>query len=319
MANVDSMPSGRLTASEWACESPTIVTRAAPPRVGVGGPRPAPGRRPSVAAVEAGGASNVGLGAARGPVERIDRDVAGRRARPPQPAPINGRPPRARPAVRHHRPSAPVRTGSLDEAVAQLGHDDRDGQGDGEPAGRAVGRADEHEDRPVPQVQPVAAPPTATSGGQPRTGAHARSPPGGRRRARRRAPAPTPAAAATGRRSRRSARRPGDARRAPATRRPPPTTSRIGRRRLRRQAAGARRGPPRAPDERRRRAEQQPAGRVNVDRYMKLTRSMPPNTSTGPGPPACSQNVQHHRRPQRAPASSRGDDRWREAGAGQQR
>ncbi len=38
--NVDSMPSGRLMASEWACESPTIVTRfgTAGTVVGVTGP-----------------------------------------------------------------------------------------------------------------------------------------------------------------------------------------------------------------------------------------------------------------------------------------
>jgi hypothetical protein len=35
-----------------------------------------------------------------------------------------------------------------------------------------------------------------------------------------------------------------------------------------------------------------PPARVNVDKYMKLTRSTPPKNGTGPGPLACSHHVQ---------------------------
>ena len=53
-SNVDSMPSGRFTASEWACESPTIATRRGPGGAAVGAGAASVG-----ATVEVGGASNV--------------------------------------------------------------------------------------------------------------------------------------------------------------------------------------------------------------------------------------------------------------------
>ena len=146
ITNVSSIPSGTLTASEWACESPTMATRRAERCGGTDGR--GRGRR--------GGRHEGRLLAALRPVERIDRGVEpdeqgdGRR-RPGEHLDADGSggaPPPAERALAHRR---------LDEAVAQLGADDRDRHRGEEPADRTVGRPGEHEDRPMPQVQPVAA------------------------------------------------------------------------------------------------------------------------------------------------------------------
>ena len=91
-----------------------------------------------------------------GAVERVDGGVeadergaehegAGQRDEPPLP----GRAPPAAELAAPHR--------HLDEPVAQLGHHGGDGERRDHPAHRTVVGVGEHEDRPVPEVDPVAA------------------------------------------------------------------------------------------------------------------------------------------------------------------
>ena len=200
-SNVSSIPSGRLIAKACACESPTTTSRRGRPAsalVGVGA---------AATVVEgwfAGCAPNATSLAAGGPVERIDGGVEGDQgdddhgdADDGDQAPLLRRPPPP--------PELAATDRHLDVPVGQLRQHGRDSECDGDPRRRAVVGAGEHEDRPVPQVDAVAAladlderrPRERTPG--------TTTQPGGPRRARRRATAASRGRAATGTRSRRSA------------------------------------------------------------------------------------------------------------------